>query len=151
MKKTGIFLIYFLFASILVFSQENIQKDKEFLKKYNELLLNNETNSVIIKYCDPTFPKFIEGEQNLDMQKYAKMHPSIPIKGTKANDNFNEDFYKTKLDEWIKKYTYYPQFIPYHLYKGGFTIEDDFIFYETAKEIWIKTYRDKYEEIKNEK
>lgn len=83
-------------------------------------------------HFDPSFPVFVEGENNLDMQKYAKMYPPVPLE----NQFSTTEQYQSKLESWLRITPYYPQFIPYHLYKGGLTSEDDIMFFEKAKIAW---------------
>jgi hypothetical protein len=81
---------------------------------------------------DPNFPSYIEGEKSVEMEYYSKMHPPLPDPG-----NFSsEKQYRIKLGEWLYLNPYYPQLIPYHLYKGGLTAEDDMLFYVNAKAAW---------------
>ena len=90
-------------------------------------IAQNGTNNL-----DPLFPIYIVGEDNAEMQMYAKTHPPAP-----DSVNFeNSDNYQGKLEEWLSLNPYYPQLIPYHLYKGGLTPQDDILFYEKAIVIW---------------
>lgn len=94
---------------------------------------------------DPSFPEFVPGEANLEMQRYAKMHPPVPFQ-----NHFNDDKqYQLKLDEWLSLNPFYPQLIPYHLYKGGLTPEDDILFYERAKNAWKIAHPVTFLEIKS--
>jgi hypothetical protein len=92
---------------------------------------------------DPNFPIFIEGESNIEMQKYAKMHPPVP---NQINYSSNS-LYQLKLEKWLSLTPYYPQLIPYHLYKAGLTAQDDILFFENAKMAWQNAHSGNVEKI----
>ena len=117
------FKIILLFASITLSVSGNAQNSESIL--------------------DPFFPTYIEGENNLDMQKYAKTHPPAP---NQAN-YINTENYQSKIEEWLRLNPYYPQLIPYHLYKGGLTLQDDVLFLENAKIIWKNAHQEIVEKV----
>ena len=97
--------------------------------------------NIIIQY-DPNFPNYVVGEENIEMQKYAKTHPPVP----NPNNFSSHELYQLKLEEWLNLNSYSPQFIPYHLFKRGLTAQDDIIFFEEAKKIWNNAHPSNLEE-----
>lgn len=111
---------------------------------FGSIILSVSGNAQNSEYIlDPFFPAYIEGENNIEMQKYAKTHPPAPFE-----DQFETDeLYQLKLDEWLRLNPYYPQLIPYHLYKGGLTLQDDVLFLENAKTIWKNAHQEIVEKV----
>jgi len=143
-------LVFFVNFSLNGFSQQvDTLFHPEIIKKYNSYINFQETNNIIIKYCDPTFPKSDSHSYNTDLQKYAKEHTPIPVLIRKGYSEIEKASFESKLILWKSKNPYYPQFIPYHLYKMNLTIKDDVIFYENALKEWIKSNPEKYKEINN--
>ncbi|PKP22647.1 MAG: hypothetical protein CVU05_02965 [Bacteroidetes bacterium HGW-Bacteroidetes-21] len=124
-------------------------QEKGLSKKYLELLNKKESNENILKYCDPNFPKneVVLGVDNTEMADYAKTHLPVPILQNSGNPEFDKAKYESDLFEWGRLNTYYPQFIPYHLFDRLLTPEDDIKFYEAAVKIWIANNPEKFEDI----
>jgi hypothetical protein len=136
---------YLLFILILVyFGIVSGQAQKSY-----ESYLVKETNSVILKYVDPSFPSetMVSDVKSEKMAEYVKMHPPVPRllnNGSSVNDIST---CAQAQKEWLVHYPYYPQFVPYHLYDKLLSQKDDIQIFETAIKVWIKTYPEKAEEI----
>ena len=133
-----LFLVYFGFVS------------GQVQKPYSSYLIK-ETNPIILKYVDQSFPsETITSEVKSEaMAEYVKMHPPIPRllnNGVSANDRSTCE---QAQKEWLQNYPYYPQFVPYHLYDRLLTKEDDIELYEAAKSAWINANPEKFLEIEN--
>lgn len=132
--KTSLALIFILLSAFYSYSQENTRNiDSQLMRKYEKLLNTKESNVEILKYCDPSFP---EVNQKSKMEEYAKNHPPIPLIKNSGSADFDKAKLNSELYEWRLNNSFYPQFIPYHLFNSKLTIEDDILFYENAVEDW---------------
>lgn len=149
-----LFIILIANAICILFSLSSIGQDSrnsEAMRKYEKLLNKKEVNEAVLKFCDPAYPTayLSKSERDAEMEKYAKLHPPIPVLNNTNDPEADKAQYNALLTEWIKTNNFYPQFVPYHLFNSMLTPEDDIRFYELAREYWVKNNPEKYAEMNN--
>lgn len=145
-------LIISVLLSLCAFSQENF-------KTLNENSFKIEAPYIeFSEFTDPAFPVFIKTENpNLDkeylnkMEEYAKLHPPCPMIRHTGNDEIDKAQLQDGLNKWIQKYTFFPKYIPYHLFNRLLSPDDDIEIYQNAVNAWISKNADKYEEMNSKK
>ena len=148
--------ILILIISVLLHSSTFAQDN---LKTLNENTFKIEAPYIeFSEFTDPAFPVFIKTDNpNLDkeylnkLEEYAKLHPPCPMIRNTGNDEIDKAQFQDGLNKWIQKYTFFPKYIPYHLFNRLLSADDDIVIYQNAVNAWISKNSDKYQEINNQK
>ena len=121
MKK---YLLLILFLSCFSVVSGQVQKT------YSSYLVK-ETNPVILKYVDPSFPSepIVSEVKTEKMAEYVKMHPPIPRLLNNGTSEVDKSTCEQAQTEWLLHYPTYPQFVPYHLYDRLLSQQDDIELY----------------------
>lgn len=141
MKKL-ILLISIIWVSTSLFSQE--KKFYEVAQKQEAVYVN------LMELTDPDFPESIKsGDPYTDkdylnkLEEYAKLHPPCPIIRHTGNDELDKIQLQEGLNKWLQYNSYFPRYIPYHLFNRLLTPDDDLVYYQAGVNAWLDKNADK--------
>ena len=147
MKKVLSIILFILLVNFLS-AQE---------KKFYELAQQQEASYAnLLEYTDPGFPattKSSDPSSDIEyinkLEEYAKLHPPCPILRHTGNEEQDKLQWANGISKWKQMNSFFPRYIPYHLFNKLLSQNDDLLFYEAAIKVWLNKNADKYLEKNN--